>query len=123
MLTAIPLFFLLPLAFADNVDIEECVKLVGNDHKKRPTVDSCPEDPVCSTIFVFNPPADIANNLNMQIFKNLTKIFCTAGNATSSSTCTDLHPQCQANARYCNIGDYAVVMRRVCRLTCHHCTP
>ncbi|VDN54078.1 unnamed protein product [Dracunculus medinensis] len=58
-------FFLLPLAFAGNADIEECVKFVGNDPKRRPTVDSCPEDPVCSSIFVFNPDGDIANNLNV----------------------------------------------------------
>ncbi|VDN54337.1 unnamed protein product [Dracunculus medinensis] len=46
-----------------NVEIEECVKLVGD--KKRPTVNSCPEDPVCSSIFVYDQraPDDLVNNL------------------------------------------------------------
>ncbi|VDN54296.1 unnamed protein product [Dracunculus medinensis] len=218
------------LLVLSNVEIEECVKLVGNDHKKRPTVDFCPEDPACSSIFPYDlqtEPNVLANNLrenehykipelcnkvkdfaaktcprtcamccktkefnchdvnpdacrrldrnicltvpsvalSMCPFtcglchrpgaagmcpdenENCAAIFhldptcstdfmkrsckktcrltdCLPGNSTSnSSTCTDLHPQCQANARYCNIGDYAVVMSRVCRLTCRHCTP
>ncbi|VDN54380.1 unnamed protein product [Dracunculus medinensis] len=48
-------FSLLSLTFAGNVEIEECVKLVGD--KKRPTVNSCPEDPVCSSIFVYDQRA------------------------------------------------------------------
>ncbi|VDN60979.1 unnamed protein product [Dracunculus medinensis] len=169
--------------------IEECVKLVGD--KKRPTVGSCPEDPVCSSIFVYDQQ-DLTNVLENNLKDpnacqklgrnvctiapkvalsmcpftcglcnrpraggicpdendNCAAIFlldpacsmdfmkrsckktcglkdCLPGNSTAASslTCNDLHPQCRENSRYCNIGDYAVVMRRVCRLICRHCTP
>ncbi|VDN54270.1 unnamed protein product [Dracunculus medinensis] len=65
MFAVIISLLLLPLTSAGNVDIEECVKLVGNPAKKRPTVDSCPEDPVCSSIFVYHQaaPNDLVNNL------------------------------------------------------------
>ncbi|VDN54325.1 unnamed protein product [Dracunculus medinensis] len=64
-------FSLLSLTFAGNVEIEECVKLVGD--KKRPTVNSCPEDPVCSSIFVYEQggAADLVNNLReYEFFKH-----------------------------------------------------
>lgn len=72
MLVAILSFFFLPFTFAGNADIEECVKLVGNAQnlKRRPTVDSCPEDPVCPSIFVYdnNNLQDLANNFNVYAF-------------------------------------------------------
>lgn len=60
----------------------------------------------------------------MHIFKNLTMVFCIPGNSTSTSPsmCIDLYPQCRENSRYCNIGDYAVIMSRLSRLICQHCT-
>lgn len=75
MLLAILPFFLLPLAFAGNVDIEECVKQVGNPSKKRPTVDSCREDPACPSIFVYEANNDQANNLNMYVFRSHYKLL------------------------------------------------
>lgn len=69
MLTTIVLAFsLLHVAFAGNQVIEECVKQVGNPPKKRPSVESCQEDPVCPSIFVFNPPNDIAENFDVYGF-------------------------------------------------------
>lgn len=71
MLTTIVLAFsLLHVAFAGNQVIEECVKQVGNPPKKRPSVESCQEDPVCPSIFVFDPNAlnEIAENFDVYGF-------------------------------------------------------
>ncbi|VDN54365.1 unnamed protein product [Dracunculus medinensis] len=69
MFAVVLTFFLLPLAFAANADIEECVKLVGNAQnilRRRPTVDCGSEDPVCPSIFVYdNNDEDLANNFNV----------------------------------------------------------
>ncbi|VDN54271.1 unnamed protein product [Dracunculus medinensis] len=56
--------------------IEECVKLVGD--KKRPTVGSCPEDPVCSSIFVYDQQDltnVLENNLKEYEFFNRCRIL------------------------------------------------